>query len=568
MDLKSIKEYFKVDSTQDFALRRQTRNRRITLALLIALLIIIGGCIGAFAHSRKNNSKPSSTPELTPAASLKSVCSVTQFPDACISSISKIPSSSNTTDPESLFKLSLKVVVDELGSISGLPKTLSDASNDERVKSALGVCGDLIQDSIDQLVDTVAALEEGGDVKTILNAKKLEDVKTWLSAALTFHETCFDTLDEVETEYTESLTLKSAMKNSTEYTSNSLAIVAKVLSFGVPQRRLLNSHPSWVRPTVRRLLEEKRKTPDITVAADGSGDVKTITEAVAKIPSKSKTRFHIYVKSGTYLENVVLDKSKWNVMMYGDGNTETIISGSKSNGTGSLTFLSATFAVQGEGFIMKDIGIINTAGPKNGQAVALKSGSDFSVFYRCSFEGYQDTLYPHSHRQFYRDCDITGTVDFIFGNAAVVFQGCNIRPRQPLPGQFNTITAQGKTDTNQNTGISIQYCTISGANGDVTAATYLGRPWKKYSKTVVMQSKIGSVVSPAGWTPWGSEDPPSTIFYGEYKNSGPGSDLTQRVKWVGYTPVMTDIDVWHVMVYNFIQGMEWIEATGVPFDPK
>ncbi|VVB18316.1 unnamed protein product [Arabis nemorensis] len=204
---------------------------------------------------------------------------------------------------------------------------------------------------------------------------------------------------------------------------------------------------------------------------------------------------------------------------------------------------------------MKDIGIINTAGPKNGQAVALRSDSDHST---------RSTL---TQRQFYRDCDITGTVDFIFGNAAVVFQGCNIRPRQPLPGQSNTITAQGKTDPNHDTGISIQYCTIS-PNGDVTAATYLGRPWKKYSKTVVMQSEIGSIVSPAGWSSWGSKDPPSTIFYGEFKNSGPGSDLTQRIKWVGYRPVMTDIDVWNVMVYNFIQGMEWIEATGVPFEPK
>ncbi len=99
-------------------------------------------------------------------------------------------------------------------------------------------------------------------------------------------------------------------------------------------------------------------------------------------------------------------------------------------------------AVVGDGFIARDITVQNTAGAANHQAVALRSGSDLSVFYRCSFEGYQDTLYVHSQRQFYRECDIYGTVDFIFGNAAVVIQNCNIYPRYP-PNKTNTITAQG-----------------------------------------------------------------------------------------------------------------------------
>ena len=82
--------------------------------------------------------------------------------------------------------------------------------------------------------------------------------------------------------------------------------------------------------------------------------------------------------------------------------------------------------------------------------MAARNGADLSTFYHCSFEGYQDTLYTHSLRQFYRECDIYGTVDFIFGNAAVVFQDCNIYPRLPLQGQFNaiSITAQGGTDPN------------------------------------------------------------------------------------------------------------------------
>ncbi|KAL7205311.1 hypothetical protein ACSBR2_018288 [Camellia fascicularis] len=121
----------------------------------------------------------------------------------------------------------------------------------------------------------------------------------------------------------------------------------------------------------------------------------------------------------------------------------------------------------------------NIAGAIKQQAVALRNDADLSTFYKCSFEGYQDTLYTHSLRQFYRECNIYGTVDFIFGNVAVVFQNCNVYPRLPILGQFNTITAQGRTDINQNTGTLIQNCTITttpdlAANNGMTQ-TYLGR---------------------------------------------------------------------------------------------
>ena len=90
-------------------------------------------------------------------------------------------------------------------------------------------------------------------------------------------------------------------------------------------------------------------------------------------------------------------------------------------------------AVSGRGFIARDMTFRNTAGPENHQAVALRVDSDQSAFYRCSMEGYQDTLYAHSLRQFYRECDIYGTIDYIFGNGAAVFQQCKIYTRVPLP---------------------------------------------------------------------------------------------------------------------------------------
>ncbi|GJX59061.1 pectinesterase/pectinesterase inhibitor U1, partial [Tanacetum coccineum] len=115
-------------------------------------------------------------------------------------------------------------------------------------------------------------------------------------------------------------------------------------------------------------------------------------------------------------------------------------------------------AVVGDGFLATGITFQNTAGAANHQAVALRVGSDLSAFYQCDMLAYQDTLYVHKNRQFYINCLIAGTVDFIFGNAAAVFQDCDIHARRPNSGQKNMLTAQGRTDSNQNTGIVIQKC--------------------------------------------------------------------------------------------------------------
>jgi pectin methylesterase-like acyl-CoA thioesterase len=142
----------------------------------------------------------------------------------------------------------------------------------------------------------------------------------------------------------------------------------------------------------------------------------------------------------------------------------------------------------------RDISLKNSVGPQNHQAVALRSSSDQSIFYHCSIDGFHNTLYAHSLRQFYCDCHISGTVDFIFGDAAAVFQNCTIHPRQSLHGQESTITAQGKKDPNETTGFSIQGCVISSYGGCVissyggntTFTAYLGRPMKNYSTVMVM----------------------------------------------------------------------------------
>lgn len=573
--IRSFKGYGKVDPVEEQAFRRKTRKRIIILivSLVLLLAVIIGAVTGTLIHKRNNDKQSSTSSSSSPssAQSIKAVCSQTLYPESCYSSISDL-NKSNTTDPEDLLKLSLQVVFNSLSNLSSsFPDSLIKSTTNETLKRALNVCGTVLDDAIDYLRDSISTMELKSEDDKLLSLTKIEDLKTWLSTALTNQDTCLDALEEINSTLLSDV--KSLMQNSTQYSSNSLAIVSKIsgilqkLNLPMHRKLLGEEFPEWVSPGVRRLLQEVRPTPNVTVAGDGTGDVKTIKEAMGRVPKKSKTMFIIYIKEGVYLENVVLDKSFWNVMIYGDGKDKSIVSASLNFIDGTPTFSTATFAVAGRGFVAIDMGFKNTAGAEKHQAVAFRSGSDFSVFYRCSFDAFQDTLYPHSNRQFYRDCDVTGTIDFIFGNAAVVFQNCKIMPRQPLPNQFVTITAQGKKDPNQNTGISIQKCDISNPLDNLSATTYLGRPWKDFSTTVIMQSNIGGFLSPLGWISWVSGvDPPKSILYGEYMNTGPGAAVDKRVKWAGYKPVLTDTEAGRFTVNSFIEGAMWLPQTNVMFE--
>lgn len=192
--------------------------------------------------------------------------------------------------------------------------------------------------------------------------------------------------------------------------------------------------------------------------------------------------------------------------------------------------------------------------------------------YKCRINGHQDTLYAHSFRQFYRECEISGTIDYIFGNAAAMFQGCNIISRMPMSGQFTVITAQSRDSPDEDTGFSMQNCSIvatddlNSAHNSRSVKNYLGRPWQVYSRTVILESFIDGFIDPAGWIPW-SDDNPDTddLYYGEYQNSGGGSATDDRVNWQGYH-LMDDDDADEFTVSNFIAGDEWLDSTSFPYD--
>lgn len=499
-------------------------------------------------------------------------CAQTPFPETCHYFIGAELLSDLDRTEFSFRDVALKVAMSEALRAHELVSSMDPSSFDERTRLAWSDCTELYEDSVQLLNRSVSS-------------KKPSDSQTWLSAAITNHRTCQNGFKEFNlASHLESFPLM--LSNFSKLLSNSLAInkvssssysPARVsFSKQVRGRRLLGDHekfPSWVSASDRKLLQTARAPAkaDLVVAKDGSGNYKTISEAVAASSSKrsGSSRFVIYVKAGVYSENVEVKRSMKNLMIVGDGIDATIVTGDKNAQDGSTTFRSATFAVMGGGFIARDITFQNTAGPQKHQAVALRSGSDFSVFYSCSFKGYQDTLYVYAQRQFYRDCDIYGTQDFIFGDAVTVLQNCNIYIRKPISGQINTVTAQGRSDPNENTGIIVHNSRVT-ASSDMKPVqgsfkNYLGRPWQKYSRTVFMRTFLDSLIAPQGWYPWSGSFALSTLYYGEYMNTGGGAGTGGRVNWPGYHATMSATEAAKFTVGNFLAGNSWLPATGVPF---
>ncbi|XP_068641215.1 pectinesterase-like [Aristolochia californica] len=310
----------------------------------------------------------------------------------------------------------------------------------------------------------------------------------------------------------------------------------------------------------------KLKQPDAVVAQDGSGTYRTVQEAVNHAPEiNGSARYVIYIKSGRYQENVIVGTLKRNLTFAGDGIGKTILS---SNQCGEKLIDSAgSLVVQGDAFLATDITFENTASC-DAPAVAMMCASDRSAFFHCKFLGFQDTLYAKLNRQFYKECDIYGTIDFIFGDAAAVFQDCNIRVRKSGANHSNVITAQGKSNQATKTGTVLHHCNITAAENLGNVKTYLGRPWKQFSTTVVMQCSIDKLVDPSGWLEWiGHPEYDQTATYREFGNVGPGAETSRRVTWPGYKVIEARAEADKYTVATFIDGANWLPSLGVPFAP-
>ncbi|XVE64392.1 hypothetical protein DITRI_Ditri07aG0097400 [Diplodiscus trichospermus] len=564
---------------------KNNKKKLVCLSVIALAMIIVSAVCAGLVFGLREGSAVGTPIHRKPTQAISKTCSKTRFPDLCVNSLLEFPGSL-TASEQDLVHISFNMTLQHFSKALYSTTSFSYLQMDPLVRSAYDDCLELLDDSIDALSSSLTSIipSEDGNNKGGSN----QDVMTWLSAALTNQDTCTEGFDGVNGAVKDQVA--AALKDLSELVSNCLSIFAAIGGDdfgGVPiqNRRLLASDddisrenveeenfPKWLGRKERELLNTPVSAiqADIIVSKNGNGTIKTITEAIKKAPEHSPRRIIIYVMAGRYEEdNLKVGRKKTNLMFIGDGKGKTVITGGKSVAEKMTTFHTASFAATGAGFIARDMTFENRAGPAKHQAVALRIGADHAVVYRCNIIGYQDTLYVHSNRQFYRECDIYGTVDFIFGNAAVVLQHCSIYARKPMANQKNTITAQNRKDPNQNTGISIHACRILPAP-DLAAVrgsfqTYLGRPWKMYSRVVYMLSYMGDHIHPRGWLEWNGAFALDTLYYGEYKNNGPGAAVGQRVRWRGYRVITAETEASKFTVAQFIYGSSWLPSTGVAF---
>ncbi|KAF3432822.1 hypothetical protein FNV43_RR23924 [Rhamnella rubrinervis] len=569
----------------------RTRSRKkLILLSIVAIVLIVASAISAvflIGVRTKASGSGGSVLHRKPTQAISRTCSKTRFPSLCVSTLLDFPGSLKASEQD-LVHISFNMTLQHISKALYFTSGISYLQMDPHVRTAYEDCVELLEDSMEALSLALNSIVPSDGTASQLNEGSIQDIMTWLSAALTNQDTCTEGFSDLSGNVKDQMAER--LKDLSELLSNCLAIFAGSDGddfAGVPvqnRRRLLEADinpeiveesgnfPRWLNGRDRKLLALPVAAiqADIVVSKDGNGTVRTITEAIKKAPQNSKRRTIIYVRAGRYEEaNLKVGRKKTNLMFIGDGKGKTVISGGKSVYDHMTTFHTASFAATGAGFIARDITFENSAGPGKHQAVALRVGADHAVVYRCNIIGYQDTLYVHSNRQFFRECDIYGTVDFIFGNAAVVLQNCSMYARKPMPQQKNTITAQNRKDPNQNTGISIHACRIL-ATSDLQASkgsfpTYLGRPWKMYSRTVYMLSFIGDHVHPRGWLEWNGNFALDTLYYGEYMNYGPGAAVGQRVKWPGYRVITSPVEADKFTVAKFIYGSSWLPSTGVAF---
>ncbi|GJY44078.1 putative pectinesterase/pectinesterase inhibitor 22 [Tanacetum coccineum] len=492
-------------------------------------------------------------------------CSNIKDQNECLSNLKSFLDNHSSGDkkPDSILKAALKATLKETQLTMHTLTRFTSLSSSSREQIAIEDCKELLDFSVSELAWSLAEMK---DIRAgSQNPHYQGNLKAWLSAALSNQDTCLEGFEGTD-RHLESF-IRGSLTQVTQLITNVLTLYTQLhtLPFKPPSHygdKTNTFFPKWMTEGDKKLMlaSPNGMHVDVVVALDGSGHYRSISEAINDAPSYSTRRYVIYAKKGVYKENVDMKKKKTNIMLIGDGIGATVVTGDRNFMQGWTTFRTATVAVSGRGFIARDITFRNTAGPQSHQGVALRVDSDQSAFYRCSMEGYQDTLYAHSLRQFYRECSIYGTIDFIFGNGAAVLQNCKIYTREPLPLQKVTITAQGRKDPNQNTGFSIQDSFVY-----ATKPTYLGRPWKEYSRTVFMNTYMSSMVQPRGWLEWYGNFALSTLWYGEYRNYGPGASLSGRVRWPGYHMAMDASTADSFTVRRFIDGLSWLPATGVTF---
>lgn len=266
----------------------------------------------------------------------------------------------------------------------------------------------------------------------------------------------------------------------------------------------------------------------MVVATDGSGDFTSVQKAIDACKAFPDSRVTIFLKNGIYREKVLVPSVNSHLTIVGEDPEKTIISFddyfNKVNRGRNSTFYTYTLKVEANDFRMENVTVENTAGPV-GQAVALHVEGDHCVLLNCRFLGNQDTVYAAGRfsRQYFVNCYIEGTTDFIFGEATALFSRCKLHCKA------NSFLTAASTSEGKPFGFVFRNCSITAASG--INKVYLGRPWRSFAKVAFLNCEMGSFIAPEGWDNWSKPENEKTVEFAEYQNSGPGADTNNRVNW-------------------------------------
>ena len=269
--------------------------------------------------------------------------------------------------------------------------------------------------------------------------------------------------------------------------------------------------------------QERQDT--IVVSRDGTGNFRTLQEAVESARAFMDYTVTIYVKNGVYKEKVIVPSWVENIDIIGEDRDKTIITYDDHANINKMgTFRTYTVKVEGSDITFKNLTIENNAA-QLGQAVALHTEGDRLKFINCRILGNQDTIYTGAKftRLYFKDCYIDGTTDFIFGPSTALFENCMIHSKR------NSYVTAASTPKEAKYGYVFKHCKLTAEPG--VDKVYLGRPWRPYAYTLFIECELGKHIVPAGWHNWGKQSNEETARYMEYKNTGEGANVSERVAW-------------------------------------
>ncbi|XP_023512285.1 probable pectinesterase 48 [Cucurbita pepo subsp. pepo] len=301
------------------------------------------------------------------------------------------------------------------------------------------------------------------------------------------------------------------------------------------------------------LVAAEESSTVVKVRADGSGDFKTITKAIASVPVGNTKRVVIWIGGGVYKEKVRIDRNKPFITLYGSPNNMPNLT-FDGDATKYGTIYSPTLIVEADYFVAANLVIENSSprpeGIKGGQALAARMRGNKAAIYNCKFIGFQDTLCDDDGLHFYKDCFVQGTVDFIFGKGTSLH--LNTQMNVVGIGGLGVVAAHSREKEDDPSGYVFAHCSITGTGGK---NTYLGRSWRPWSRVVFAYTSIADILHPEGWDDMNNPAYDHTVFYGEYKCSGLGAVSTGRAK---FGKQLTKAQVKPFINLDFVHAHKWL----------